>query len=43
MTIYLVSDESNCLVNILPSLEAAEKFVMNHGLDSWTIEEEEAC
>lgn len=43
MMLYLVIDSEACLQNILPSQEAAEKFILNHGFEDWTIEIEEAC
>lgn len=43
MNIYLVEDNEGCLVSVLPTREAAEKFLVNHGVEGWTIYEEEAC
>ena len=42
-TLFLVSDESGCLVGIYPTIESAEKFIANHGLESWTIDEDVMC
>lgn len=41
--IYIVCNEDGHLVNIMPTREAAEKFIVNHGFDSWTIETDVMC
>jgi hypothetical protein len=43
MFIYLVSNDSNALVQTCSTLAQAEAVVLKHGNANWTIELEEAC
>lgn len=42
-SVWLVENENGCLVGVYPTKEGAEKFLANHGLDSWTISEDSWC
>ena len=41
--IYLVSDENGGLQFITPSLESAQRLIVEHGNENWKIESEVMC
>lgn len=41
--IYLVSDENGGLQFIVPSLSVAQRLIVEHGNENWTIESEVMC
>lgn len=42
-SLFLVIDEDGCLRNLFLDTESAEKFIANHGNESWTVAEDSYC